>query len=250
MVSGGSGITPLISIIRELIFTSSILKFKTPRVILICAFKNTSDLTILDLILPLNGLSYDTSNLQLQIEAYITREKEPKREIPNDTHKTIRFKPFASDVPISAILGPNSWLWLGGTIASSFIIFLSLIGVINRYYIYPIDHNTNELFSYPLRTLLHMLVICVCIALTTCLAVLWNKKQNAMKTKHIQNLEGSSSLESPESMNYSGDRELESLPRQSLGKSINVHYGERPNLKSKSCFFKFLYIQHINNSVI
>ncbi|KAL0412047.1 UNVERIFIED_CONTAM: Ferric reduction oxidase 2 [Sesamum latifolium] len=52
LVSGGSGVTPFISIIRELIYTRKTLKCKTPEVVLISAFKNSTDLTMLDLILP------------------------------------------------------------------------------------------------------------------------------------------------------------------------------------------------------
>ncbi|XP_027336527.1 ferric reduction oxidase 2 isoform X2 [Abrus precatorius] len=230
MVSGGSGITPFISIIRELIYLNTTFKCKTPKVVLICAFKNTSSLSMLDLILPISGTSFDISNLELQIEAYITRDKEPKAD--GQIHpQTIWFKPNPNDAPVHAILGPNSWLWLGATISSSFIIFLILIGIITRYYIFPIDHNSNEIFSFPLRSFLNMLVICVSIVSVASAAFLWNKKHNAKEAKQIQNLEGSSPTVSPNSMVYNADRELESLPYQSLIQSTNVHYGVRPDLR-------------------
>lgn len=232
MVSGGSGITPFISIIRELIFASTVNKSNTPQIILICSFKNSSDLTMLDLLLPMVGTPSELSNLKLRIEAYVTREKQPTTE-NSKLLRAIWFKPRATDAPISSILGPNSWLLLAIIISSSFIIFLILIGIIGRYYIYPIDHNTNQIFSYPLRAFLHMLVICVSIAATASAAVLWNKKQNAMEARQIQNMEGSTPAGSPDSWFYNADRELESLPHQSLFQATNVHYGERPDLKSK-----------------
>ncbi|EXC34708.1 Ferric reduction oxidase 5 [Morus notabilis] len=167
MVSGGSGITPFISIIRELIFTTTTLKCKTPRVLLIAAFKNSTDLSMLDLILPLTRTPSDLTNLDLQIETYITREKQPKSDHNSKPLILTKwFKPHVTDSPISATLGPNGWLWLGGIIVSSFIIFLILIGVITRYYIYPIDHNSNKVFSYSLRGVLNMLAICFSIAPT------------------------------------------------------------------------------------
>ncbi|KAJ4728237.1 Ferric reduction oxidase [Melia azedarach] len=230
MVSGGSGITPFISIIRELIFASTVNKSNTPQIILICSFKNSSDLTMLDLLLPMVGTPSELSNLKLRIEAYVTREKQPTTE-NSKLLRAIWFKPRATDAPISSILGPNSWLLLAIIISSSFIIFLILIGIIGRYYIYPIDHNTNQIFSYPLRAFLHMLVICVSIAATASAAVLWNKKQNAMEARQIQNMEGSTPAGSPDSWFYNADRELESLPHQSLFQATNVHYGERPDLK-------------------
>lgn len=234
MVSGGSGITPFISIIRELIFTTTNLKCKTPRVLLIAAFKNSTDLSMLDLILPLTGTPSDLTNLDLQIETYITREKQPKSDHNSKPLIITKwFKPHVTDSPISATLGPNGWLWLGGIIVSSFIFFLILIGVITRYYIYPIDHNSNKVFSYSLRGVLNMLAICFSIAVSASLAVFWNKRQNAMEAKQIQNLDRSSPIGSPESLFYNAERELESLPQQSLGQATNVHYGERPDLKSK-----------------
>jgi ferric-chelate reductase len=226
MVSGGSGITPFIPIIRELIFLSTTPNCSTPKVKLICAFKNSPDLTLLDLILPISGTSSEISNLQLQIEAFVTRDKEPK----TDESKPVRaiwLKPHAADAPFSAILGPNSWLWLGMIIASSFVIFLILIGIITRYYIYPIDHNTNKIFPTSARAVINMLAICICIAMTASAAVFWNKRQNAAEAKQIQNMEEATG--SP----GSHDMELESLPDQSLAQDINVHYGRRPDLKSE-----------------
>ncbi|KAL5572913.1 hypothetical protein UlMin_022510 [Ulmus minor] len=230
MVSGGSGITPLISIIRDLIFTSTTLKLKTPRVILICAFKNSLDLTMLDLILPLTGTPNQLSNLQIQIEAYVTREKEPS-PANSKPLRAIWLKPRPTDAPLSATLGPNSWFWLGGIVASSFVIFLIIIGVITRYYIYPIDHNTNDVFSTSGRAMLNILVICFSIAATSSVAFYWNKKQNAKQAKQIQCLDRSSPTGSPDSQFINADRELESLPQQSLVESTNVHYGKRPELK-------------------
>ncbi|XP_061341310.1 ferric reduction oxidase 2-like isoform X1 [Gastrolobium bilobum] len=237
MVSGGSGITPFISIIRELIYLSTTFKCTTPKVVLICVFKNSSCLSMLDLILPISGSPFDISSLQLQIEAYITRDKELKRDNPINL-QTIRFKPNPTDAPIYAVLGPNSWLWLGAIISSSFIIFLIIIGIINRYYIFPIDHNSNQIFSFPLRSFLDMLAICVSIVIVASAAVLWNKKQNAKDANQIQNLEGSPPAVSPSMIYNNADRELESLPYQSLVQATNVHFGARPDLRRLLLEFK------------
>ncbi|XP_057454669.1 ferric reduction oxidase 2-like [Lotus japonicus] len=228
MVSGGSGITPFISIIRELIYQSTALKCKTPKVVLICAFKKSSSLSMLDLILPISGTPSDVSSLEVQIEVYITRDKELQSETPIHP-QTILFKPKPTDAPVHAILGPNSWLWLGAIISSSFIIFLIIIGIITRFYIFPIDHHLEQTFSYSLRAFLNMIAICVSIAIVCSTAVLWNKKYNAEETK-IQNLVGSSTTSS-NSMINNEDRELESLPYNSLVQATNVHYGVRPDLK-------------------
>ncbi|TYH43074.1 hypothetical protein ES332_D11G103100v1 [Gossypium tomentosum] len=139
---------------------SKISQCKTPDMILIAVFKSSLDLTMLDLLLPMTGSPSDLSNLKLHIEAYVTKEKEPT----TDNSKRVRsilFKPLPTDKPMAPILGPNSWFWLAAIISSSFIMFLILIGIITRFYIYPRDHNNNE-FSASTKAVLSVLAICVC----------------------------------------------------------------------------------------
>lgn len=69
MFSGGSGITSLISIIREIIFQTTKPDSHLPRVRLICAFKNTDDLSMLQLLLPISSTPFDFSHVDLKIEA-------------------------------------------------------------------------------------------------------------------------------------------------------------------------------------
>ncbi|KAL0373683.1 UNVERIFIED_CONTAM: Ferric reduction oxidase 2 [Sesamum radiatum] len=110
LVSGGSGVTPFISIIRELIYTRKMLKCKTPEVVLISAFKNSTDLTMLDLILPISGAPSELSDLGLKIEAYVTREKQPIMQ-EQKTIRTVWFKPNPSDAPLTPILATAAFLW-------------------------------------------------------------------------------------------------------------------------------------------
>ncbi|XP_007221102.2 ferric reduction oxidase 2 [Prunus persica] len=231
MVSGGSGITPLISIIRELLFLANYSGTKTPQILLICAFRRSLDLTMLNLILPVSGTDLDISCLQLQIEAYVTRE----REATSNSHKpfqTICFKPDPSDVPVSAILGQNSWLWLAMIISSSFVIFLVLLGILTRFYIYPNEHDYKMMYSESSRSALSMLLLCVSIATTATAGFLWNKKQSVKEMGQIQAIDASTPITtSPSACYSSGDQELESLPHRSFVESTKVHYDRRPDLK-------------------
>ncbi|KAJ4952169.1 hypothetical protein NE237_029001 [Protea cynaroides] len=213
MVCGGSGITPFISIIREFIFKTT-LGFKSLRILLVCSFKNSSSLTMLDLLLPMSNTLSDISSLQLQIEAYVTREEEPISD-HQDQLKTLCF----------------NWLWLGSIISSSFIIFLLFLGLLTSYYIYPIDQN-NNIYPYSSRTLLNMSLLCICIVIIGSTAFLWNKKQRALEVKQIQNKDVlTPKMTLPHLLSYNADRELESFPHQSLVNATKVHYGKRPNLK-------------------
>ncbi|OMO71821.1 Cytochrome b245, heavy chain [Corchorus olitorius] len=229
-----SGITPFISIIREIIFqTQKNPNGKIPRVVLICAFKHSADLAMLDLLLPISGTPSQISQIQLQIEAYITRDKEQPNP-DSDTHKplqTIWFKPSPLDSPISATLGPNNWLWLGAVIASSFVMFLLLLGIVTRYYIYPIDQNPETIYHYSYRALWDMFLVSVCIFLVSSVVFLWRKKQNAREMNQIQNTEVPTPTTSPGLWFPGADRELESLPHQSLVQATKIHFGSRPDLK-------------------
>ncbi|KAI4351669.1 hypothetical protein L6164_006010 [Bauhinia variegata] len=235
MVSGGSGITPFISIIRELIYQSQLQQGNShvPSILLICAFKNSTDLTMLDLMLPLSGSSAQISGLQLQIEAYVTRDKE---EAPVDTQEhTIQtrwFKPNPSDSPISAVLGPNNWLCLGAIISASFLMFLVFLGIVTRYYIYPVENNgSEEVYHWTFKVLWFLFLTCAAISVCSSAVFLWCKRQNGtVESKQIVNVEGQTPTTSPGSWIYGRDQELESFPHQSLVQATKVHFGARPNL--------------------
>jgi hypothetical protein len=242
MVSGGSGITPFISVIRDLIFQSQQQEFQAPKLLLVCIFKNYVDLTMLDLMLPISGSTTKISNLQLQIEAYITREKE---EPFRDTQKhiqTIWFKPNLTDSPISAVLGPNNWLWLSAIITSSFIMFLLLLGILTRYYIYPIESKSGEVYNWTFKVLWYMFLLCACICICSSVVFLWWKRHNTLENKQIMNEKVQTPTISPGSWIYGSEREVESLPHQSLVQATQVHFGARPDLKSKLCGRVLLYI--------
>ncbi|XP_076906789.1 ferric reduction oxidase 2-like [Bidens hawaiensis] len=230
MVSGGSGITPFISIFRELVFLKETLKRNVPKILLISAFKDSSDLTMLELLLPASGAPINFSKLELQIEAYVTKEKQP---VANDKKqvRTIWLKSNASDAPITPILGQNGWLWLGAIISSSFVVFLLSMGLLTQFYIYPIDKNTYRVYSSGSRATLNMLLICVSIMVTCCAGFWWNKKRNTMDSKQVENMGGVIPVSSTNSWFRNMDRELESVPQQLLLQSTNVHFGERPDLK-------------------
>lgn len=64
--------------------------------------------------------------------------------------------------------------------------------------------------------------------MTASAAVFWNKRRNAIEAIQVQNEEVETG---PSPGSY--DMELESLPPQSFSQSINVHYGQRPDLQSE-----------------
>ncbi|GFQ05835.1 ferric reduction oxidase 4 [Phtheirospermum japonicum] len=235
MVSGGSGITPFISIIREIISESRKPETKVPKILLITAFKNTADLTMLDLLLPMSNTTtpLDISKLQLQIEAYVTQEHEKPLDDTKSQIETKVFKPNPSDSPISAALGKNSWLWLGAIISSSFVMFLLLLGFVTRYHIYPVERRGDN-YHYSYKILWDMFLVCASVFVATSAVFLWQKREISKEGKQVQNVDMlTPAMMSPSSWlcGAGADIELESLPSQSLVQSTSVHFGLRPDLK-------------------
>lgn len=233
MVSGGSGITPFISIIREIIFQGQKPDSKIPRVLLLCVFKHYVDLAMLDLLLPTTGMPNQLPKIQIQIEAYVTRDKEAQNTEGNKSLQlqTFWFKPHPMDTPVSSVLGTNNWLWLGAVILSSFIMFVLLLAIVTRFYIYPVDHNTGEVYHFSYRALWDMFLVCVCVFVVSSAAFLFSKRRNAVENIQVQSLDVSSPAASPGSWFCGVDGELESLPCQALVQATNIHFGSRPNLK-------------------
>lgn len=234
MVSGGSGITPFISVIRELVHQSGAAEtVQAPRLLLVCVFKTSAELDMLDLLVPISGGLSAISRLDLRIEAFVTRESEPSaaRKQPG---REIWFKPWPSDVPVAPVLGSSGWLCLGAVVASSFAVFLVLVAALQRFYIYTVDGDTNHVYPWAARTMLNLLFLGVSVAGVTGAAFLWNNRGSADEEMKVKSVDGPTPGMSPVALfHWAGgvERELESLPAQPLLQATNVHFGHRPDLK-------------------
>ncbi|KAL2920739.1 Ferric reduction oxidase 4 [Bienertia sinuspersici] len=233
LISGGSGITPFISIIREIIHQSNTEKGQVPNILLVCAFKHAVDLTMLDLLLPAESTPADLSNIKLEIQAYITQEDHPPAfdSQNNMIVQTKWFKPNPLDSPITPVLGHNSWLCLCFIIASSFILFLVLLGLVTQYHIFPIDKGTNKTYDFTIWVLWDTFLMCISIILISSIVFLLQKRKIALEEKQVMNVDVPTPVTSPGSWLCGGGGELESLPYQSLVQATQVHYGGRPNLQ-------------------
>ncbi|KAL1563525.1 ferric-chelate reductase (NADH) [Salvia divinorum] len=106
-----------------------------------------------------------------------------------------------------------------------------MFGFFTQYIVYPIDQNTNMLYSYTKNGSSSMM-----LAAST--AFLWNKKHNSEEAKQVQDIDDSGTSGSISNSSFDQD-DVETLtdpggvdlPLQPMIKSVNVHYGQRPNLK-------------------
>ncbi|KAK9144959.1 hypothetical protein Sjap_004862 [Stephania japonica] len=239
MVSGGSGIAAFIPIIKDIVYNSTTQNYPIQEILIICSFKRTSDLSMLDLLLPTDtdNTPLDISNIKLKIQAYVTREEQELNDIDVTDKKfhTILFKQDPTIAPVTTILGRNSWLWLGAIISSSFTMFLLFLAILTRFYIYPIDQNTDKIYHFSGRALWNMFFICSCVAVTASFAFMWNKKQALEELKQSEGMNNDTPKQikslSNDSANKS-ERDLESLQHEQLIKNATmVHFGGRPNLE-------------------
>ncbi|KAF3780020.1 Ferric reduction oxidase 2 [Nymphaea thermarum] len=230
MISGGVGITPFFSIVRHLLAQRT----KAPRLLLVCAFKSSAELHMLDLLLPVSLSATKISSLELQVEAYVTREKEP--QIAQTEAQTIWFKPSQSDAPLSWAVGSNcNWLWRGAVIVASFSLFLVIFGVFTRFFTYPMESKSQSHYKYPtwLRAFFMMFFMFMSIVLVSTVATISIRRKEAKEGGQIQNLEMQTPTGTPGQLTYKAERELESFPHQSVVQSTNVQYtyGARPDFK-------------------
>ncbi|KAG2238094.1 hypothetical protein Bca52824_092667 [Brassica carinata] len=105
----------LLSAIRDVIATRQ--KKKKCKITLICAFKNSSEISMLDLVLPLSGLQTQlSSDITFKIEAFITREKEARSEKRSDNEqnentlvRTKSFRPTQLSNPRTKLMALARW---------------------------------------------------------------------------------------------------------------------------------------------
>lgn len=118
--------------------------------------------------------------------------------------------------------------------------FVLLLGIVTRFYIYPIEKNGVEVYHFSYKCLWDMFLVCGCVCVVSSFVFLWRKKEiNVMEGKQVNEFEVSEMTQISSVRN--GDEELEGFSSESLVLDSTVYYGGRPNLKSKISFFIFNY---------
>ncbi|KAH6770595.1 hypothetical protein C2S52_015398 [Perilla frutescens var. hirtella] len=137
MVAGGIGVTPFLSILRELTCSTSNGRNAYPdRIQLIFTIKKSQDVCLLESILP---QLRDIQQFHVKLKVFVTRENQigvTLREVINDIPGA-QITNFSTTNTSYAVHGPERLLWMAAITIVSSVIFLLSLTVFSRFVITP-----------------------------------------------------------------------------------------------------------------
>ncbi|XP_057804279.1 ferric reduction oxidase 8, mitochondrial isoform X2 [Salvia miltiorrhiza] len=134
MVAGGIGVTPFLSILREI--TCNGRNAYPDRIHLIYSIKKSQDVCLLDPILP---QLLDIEQFHTKLKVFVTRENQigvTLREVFNDVPKA-EITNFSTANTTYAVHGPERLLWMAAVTVISSVMFLISLVIFNRFVISP-----------------------------------------------------------------------------------------------------------------
>ncbi|KAF3970840.1 hypothetical protein CMV_005498 [Castanea mollissima] len=180
LVAGGSGISPFLAILSDILHRTKQKKLSVPRhVLLVWAVKRSNELSLFP-ITDMKSICPSFSNqVNIEIQTYVTRESEPSLE-ENLVHEATSSS--ASSISkggsISILVGTGNKLWAGSYVIISTVGFVITLGLLNICYLNPFSISY---WWYRGILLLACMVISVCIfgGLMVGLWHLWGKRTSA-----------------------------------------------------------------------
>ncbi|KAH9289734.1 hypothetical protein KI387_033851, partial [Taxus chinensis] len=166
LISGGSGIAPMISILSETLYKHSIKKpnHAPSEILVIWSIKGTEELCILNLVSPRMICPKYANVLKIEVHAYVTKEETPDDEIAqldlevmtspteacfSDYHinevKSLEAK--TSVACVCSITSRDNSLWQAAIVASALLGYLIFMAILNRFSVYPSDHNSCSVYA-------------------------------------------------------------------------------------------------------
>ncbi|KAL7138908.1 hypothetical protein ABFS83_09G014800 [Erythranthe nasuta] len=224
LVAGGIGITPFLSILREISSNSSNGRNRYPeRIQLIYTIKKSQDICLLDPILP---QLTNIENFHIKLKVFVTRENQigaTLREVLNEIPET-RITNFTTAHTSYAIYGSERLLWVAAITMVSSIKFLLSLVFLNHFIVSPATKPSAQKSSSSLVDFLLMCSFAMATLSSALMAVIirWRKLKNGLRLysdKQIRDMKQSSAEAS---------RDLD---------EHEVRFGGRPNFRD--IFAKF-----------
>ena len=133
LVAGGIGITPFLSILKEIDFAlSSGKKWPPAQIQLIYVVKKSQDVCLLDSVLPIL-LNRRAGQLHLKLKVFVTQEQSgaPISELLTNEFSKVETVNFGMQCSDYATHGVENLLWLAAIVGFSSIVFLAALSCFN-----------------------------------------------------------------------------------------------------------------------
>ncbi|KAK9286399.1 hypothetical protein L1049_014795 [Liquidambar formosana] len=139
LVAGGSGISPFLAILSDILHRTKERKPCLPRNILIVwAVKKSNALSLLSTVNIESICPFFSDKLNIEMQAYITQEFGPPLEEGNVNKAMISSVfPVSNEGGMSVLVGTGNKMWPGIYVVSSTIGFVICLGLLDIYYINP-----------------------------------------------------------------------------------------------------------------
>ncbi|KAH9289735.1 hypothetical protein KI387_033852, partial [Taxus chinensis] len=201
--------------------------------------------------------------LKIEVHAYVTKEEAPNDEIArldlevmtspteacfSDYHiievKSLEAK--TSVASVCSITSRDNSLWQATIVASALLGYLIFMAILNRFSVYPSDHNSYSVYPWRGRVLLTILSMTVGIVIFggTVYAI-WNRRETKNNKVYKSKEEMSIGMQTSESVR------LQTLLRW----CSYIHYGERPKFQGVSSIsytfaLHLVYCKHLELAII
>ncbi|KAK6123543.1 hypothetical protein DH2020_042716 [Rehmannia glutinosa] len=215
LVAGGIGITPFLSILRELSSNLSNSRNGYPdRIQLIYTIKKSQEICLLDPILP---RLLNIEQFRIKLKVYVTRENQigvTLKEVLNDIPE-IQTTYFSTACTNYAIYGSENLLWIAVITMFSSIVFLLSLVCFNSFVIPPAKKPSGQKSSSSQIDLLLICSFAIAIVISTFLAIMirWKRLKKEFKIFSDKAVKLSS---------VEGSRDLD---------EHEIHFGGRPNFQ-------------------
>lgn len=212
LVAGGIGVTPFLSILRELSCSTSSGRNAYPdRIHLIYTIKKSQDLCLLDPILP---LLLDIKQFHTKLSVFVTRENQigtTLRDVLNDVPEA-QTTTFSTAGTTYAVHGPERLAWMAAVTAVSSVMFLVSLVVFNHFVITPAAIQKNPSSQTDLL-LVCSFAMAIIFAAITAITLRWKRVTNKLQ--------------------LFSDKQTKAVKQSSLEASIDldehdIHFGGRP----------------------
>ncbi|KAE8007847.1 hypothetical protein FH972_004410 [Carpinus fangiana] len=224
LVAGGSGISPFLAILSDIIHLSKEKKPGLPKhVLLVWAVKGSNELSIFSAIGMESICPFSTDELNIEIQTYVTQESEPSLEEGN-LHKPTSpsLLSLAKGGSMSVLVGTGNKIWVGSYVILSTIGFVISLGLLDICYINPFSISY---WWYKGLLFVACMVISIFIfgGLVVGLWCLWEKRTIARE-------EVKEDGEKIDMMQHNAATD-KNLCQETLANSYSVRYGCRPDFR-------------------